>query len=76
MNLELGDVIQLTDGLDYAVVKKVESNKSIYLYLISTTTPLQTIIVKQKNEDNQFILETVNSKEELDYVLYKISQLA
>ena len=76
MNLELGDVIQLSDGVDYAIIQKIESNKIVYLYLLSTTKPLQTIIAKQKNEENEIVLETVNNEQELDYILYKIGQLA
>lgn len=74
MNLEIGDVIQLNDGMDYAVVQKIESNKNIYLYLITTTKPVKTIVAKQKQEEENIILETVSDKEELDYVLYKIGQ--
>lgn len=74
MNLEIGDVIQLNDGMDYAIVQKIESNKNIYLYLITTTKPVKTIVAKQKQEEENIILETVSDKEELDYVLYKIGQ--
>ncbi len=73
MNLEIGDVIALNDGEDYAVIKKVEVNKMIYLYLITTSTPTKTIIAKQMNKDDEIVMETVSDKEELDYILYKIS---
>lgn len=76
MNLEIGDVIELNDGMDYAVIQKILSNKNIYLYLISTSKPVETIIAKQKEDQENIILETVSDKEELDYVLYKISQKA
>lgn len=74
MNLEIGDVIELNDGEDYAIIKKIEVNKTIYLYLITTSTPTKTIIAKQINKDNEIIIETVSDKEELDYILYKISK--
>ena len=76
MNLELGDVIQLSDGIDYAIIQKIESNKIVYLYLLSTTKPLQTIIVRQKNDEDEIVLESIHNKEELDYILYKIGQMA
>ena len=76
MKLEVGDVIKLSDGLDYAIIQKLQSNKIVYLYLITTSKPLQTAIVKEKIDDNQIILETVTDEEELDYVLYRIGQLA
>ena len=76
MKLEVGDVIKLSDGLDYAIIQKLQSNKVVYLYLITTSKPLQTAIVKEKIDDNQIILETVTDEEELDYVLYRIGQLA
>ena len=74
MNLEIGDVIQLNDGLDYAIVKKIELNKNSYLYLISTTKPIQTVIAKEKTENDKIVLETITDKDELDYVLFKMSQ--
>ena len=45
----------------------------IYLYLITTSTPTKTIIAKQMNKDDEIVMETVSDKEELDYILYKIS---
>lgn len=75
MNLEIGNVIQLSDGLDYAVVQKIVVNKVNYYYMITTNTPLQTLIVKQKDEKDEIVLETVTDQEELDYVLYRIGQV-
>ncbi len=74
MNLEIGNVIQLSDGLDYAIVQKVVVNRQNYLYMITTSTPVQTVIAKQKEDEKEIVLETVTDKEELDYVLYKIEQ--
>ena len=74
MNFEIGDVIELNDGENYAIIKKIEVNKITYLYLITTSTPTKTIIAKQLNKDNEIVMETVSDKEELDYILYKISK--
>lgn len=75
MDLEIGNVIQLSDGLDYAVVQKIVVNKINYFYMITTNAPLQTIIVKQKDVDGEIVLETVVDEEELDYILYRIGQI-
>lgn len=70
-----GDVIQLDDGLHYAVVHKIEMNGKVYLNLLSITKPINIKFLEQKEDEQGALLEEVTNKEELDTLLKYISEL-
>ena len=48
MELEIGHVITLEDNKDYIILKKVNYNNAIYIYLMTASKPVDVAIVKEE----------------------------
>lgn len=71
MSYQEGDVIQLDDGLHYAIVHKIEKNGKEYLNLLSITKPLNVKFLEVKGD----LLEEVSNEEELDMLIKYVSEV-
>ncbi len=70
--LEKGKIIKLDDKKEYLVVNRMELHSINYVYLITTTKPLEILIATEKVVDGKISLEEVKDNNELDYVLSKL----
>ena len=65
MKIEVGDK-------EYVITSILECNQITYFYLISVDRPLNILLVKKLVDDN---VETINSKEEKEYVLSRFNNI-
>lgn len=70
--LEKGQIIRLNDNKEYIVVNKLELHNISYVYLITTTKPLEILIATEKVVNGKISLEEVKDNNELDYALSKL----
>lgn len=70
--LEKGQIIKLNDNKEYMVVNVMELHSISYVYLITTTKPIDIVIATQKVVDGKISLQEIKNNEELDYVLSKL----
>lgn len=70
--LEKGQIIKLNDNKEYMVVNVMELHSISYVYLITTTKPIDIVIATQKVIDGKISLQEIKNNEELDYVLSKL----
>ena len=75
MGYQEGDVIQLEDGLHYAIINRIELNGNLYFNMLSVTKPLNIKIVKVTEDPSGTVLEEVSNKEEFDSIMQYISEL-
>lgn len=69
MNLEENQIIELEDGKDYIILKKVEYNSYDYIYLMSVEKPIKVLVAKVDNSADELSLEIVNNEEELNNIV-------
>ena len=67
--LNVGQVIKLDDNKEYLVLNKINLHNVNYAYLVTITKPTEMLIVTEKNEDGNLILEEIKDNDELDYIL-------
>lgn len=70
--LEQGQIIKLNDNKEYIVVNKMTLHSISYVYLITTTKPLEILVATEKVVNGKISLEEVKDNNELDYVLSKL----
>lgn len=69
MELEIGHVITLEDNKDYIILKKVNYNNAIYIYLMTASKPVDVAIVKEEIINNEIILNPIEDENELNYII-------
>lgn len=70
--LELGQIINLSDNKEYAVINKINVHNINYVYLVSCSKPLEIMIATENLVDGKLVLNEIKDNNELDYVLSQI----
>lgn len=68
-----GQILKLSDNKEYIVINKMSLHNINYLYLVTTSKPLEIVIATEKNIDGNIVLEEIKDNSELDYVLSKFA---
>ena len=67
--LEIGEKVELDNNKEYIVTNKTNLHNINYLYLVSNFKPLEMLVVSEKDENGEIVLNEVKDNNELDYVL-------
>ncbi len=67
--LSAGQVITLSNGKEYMIVDKMSLHSINYLYLMTTSKPLDILIVTEKKENGNIILSEIKDNSELEYIM-------
>lgn len=70
--LSIGEVVKLSDNKEYVVLNKIQLNSFNYLYLITTSKPIEFLVATEKEIDGKIVLNEVKDNEELDYALNQL----
>lgn len=71
--IQVGEIVTLSDEKEYVVLNKIKLNKKNYLYLITTSEPLEIIIVNEQIENGSIILNEIKDNDELDNILQQFN---
>ena len=71
--LELGEIVNLSDDKEYIVANILNLHTSRYVFLVTSSKPLELVVAKEKIEGENIVLEEVEDNSELDYVLSNIA---
>ena len=71
--LELGEIVNLSDDKEYIVANILNLHTSRYVFLVTSSKPLELVVAKEKIEGENIVLEEVKDNSELDYVLSNIA---
>ncbi len=63
MRIEEGQIIELEDNKEYMVLKKIEYNNETYVYLVTSSKPIEVLFRKEQINDNELILEPIDDSE-------------
>lgn len=66
-----GDLINLSDGKQYVVVNKMALHNISYVYLMTSSKPVEIVIATEVNKNGEYKLEEIKDNDELDYILSK-----
>ena len=69
MKLENEQIVTLDNNKEYIVIKQVELDGKTYAYLITTTKPIEILIVNVQYINEEIILTIVDSKDELEKII-------
>ena len=67
--IEEGQILKLNDNKEYMVVANLNLHNINYVYLLTTSKPLEALVVTAKEKEGQVIFDEIKDNEELDYVL-------
>ena len=70
--IKIGEIVELNDNKKYMVLNKINLHNINYVYLITVDKPVEILIVTEKIEDGEIVLEEIKDNDELDYVLSQI----
>lgn len=68
-----GQIVVLNNGKEYMVVNEMPLHNINYVFLMTTSKPLEIVIATKKEENGDIVLSEVNDNSELDYILSKFS---
>lgn len=68
-NVKMGEIIELDNGKKYLCFDQIKENEFNYLYLITTTNPVEVKFAKQNINNNDSNIIIIGTKEEKKYVL-------
>lgn len=71
--IQVGELVTLNNDKEYIVINRLNLHATNYVYLMTTTRPLEIIIATQTIENGCIVLKEVKDNEELDYVLGQIT---
>lgn len=71
--INVGEVIKLSDEKEYVVVNKMSLHNINYVYLMTTTKPIEILIATETNKNGEYVLEEIKDNDELDYILSKFA---
>lgn len=67
--LKFGETAVLENGKEYVVFGTVEENDKEYVYLVTTSKPLEVRFATQQIIDDELILKIVEDQEEKEHLL-------
>ncbi len=67
--LEEGQLLVLNDNKEYMIVGNLKLHNINYVYLLTTSKPLEALVVTAKEKDGQIVFDEIKDNEELEYVL-------
>ena len=76
MKLEKGEIITLSNNKDYIVVSTVSDNNIDYVYLMTTTKPVEVKFGKQIIDNGNIKVSIVNDYDEKQRILNLFQQNA
>ena len=68
MRIEEGQIIALDDNKEYLVLKKVDSNNTTYVYLVTTQQPIEVQFMKESVSDDSVTLLPLDNSELADII--------
>ena len=71
--INIGDLINLNDGKQYIVVNKMILHNINYVYLMTSSKPVEIVIATEVNKNGEYKLEEIKDNDELDYILSKFA---
>lgn len=71
MNIEKNSIVQLTDNKLYFVLETLVYNNYNYIYVIEKDNPMNLKFYKVNTINNQFSLNIVDDKDELNIIMKK-----
>jgi hypothetical protein len=63
MRIEEGQIIELEDNKEYVVLKTLEYNNETYVYLITSSKPIEVLFRKEQIINDEIILEPIDDSE-------------
>ncbi len=71
--LKAGQIVKLSDNKEYIVINRMDIHSINYVYLMTTSKPLEIVIATEKEKDGKVVLKEIKDNDELDYVLSQIA---
>lgn len=71
--VEIGEIVTLDDNKEYVVINKINLHNVNYVFLITTSKPLEILIVTEKIVNGEIVLDEIKDNDELEYVLSQFS---
>ena len=71
--VEIGEIVTLDDSKEYVVINKINLHNVNYVFLITTSKPLEILIVTEKIVNGEIVLDEIKDNDELEYVLSQFS---
>ena len=71
--INVGNLINLNDGKQYIVVNKMTLHNINYVYLMTSSKPVEIVIATEVNKNGEYKLEEIKDNDELDYILSKFA---
>lgn len=72
--MEKGQIVKLEDNKEYMVVNKISLHGISYLYLMTTTKPIDILVATESVASGKTLLKEVKDNDELDYALSQLVQ--
>lgn len=63
MRIEEGQLVTLDDNKEYMVLKALEYNNTRYIYLMTSSKPIEVLFMKEEMVDNDLTLVPVTDEE-------------
>ena len=63
MRIEEGQIIELEDNKEYMVLKVLKYNNETYVYLMTSSKPIEVLFRKEQLIDNEIVLEPIDDSE-------------
>lgn len=71
--VEIGGIVTLDDSKEYVVINKINLHNVNYVFLITTSKPLEILIVTEKIVNGEIVLDEIKDNDELEYILSQFS---
>lgn len=71
--VQIGEILKLDDNKEYVVINKMNLHNVNYVFLITTSKPLEILIVTEKIVNGEITLDEIKDNDELEYVLNQFS---
>ena len=72
--LEFGETAVLENNKEYVVFGQLEENEKDYVYLVTTSKPLEVRFASQEVVDGELMLKMVEDQEEKEHLLQKFQK--
>ena len=71
--VEIGEIVTLDDSKEYVVINKINLHNVNYVFLITSSKPLEILIVTEKIVNGEIVLDEIKDNDELEYILSQFS---
>lgn len=68
MRIEEGQIVTLENNKEYLILKKVEFNNNIYVYLITAQKPIEVLFMKEVVSGDSTTLLPIDNNELADII--------